>query len=477
MSPDLETKAKRSPPSLVSSLVRAAALWAVPGLILVTLALGLVSRNSSYQSFDEPLEAAVLGLIASVETGNDGVLRLSRELPDPRYQRALSGRYWMIGTTREVVDEDRYLLIPQLSSRSLYGASFDISDADFQILSEQGQDPIKFTTAGPDIDANENLRVVARQVVLPNMTTPVVVLAAADRAPVIRSIRNFILTAVTLLLLLTLGLIFAVYAQVRLGLRPLFDLGSRIADVREGRALSVEGDYPPEISPLATELNSLISHNKTIVERAQTHVGNLAHALKTPIAVLRNEAASTETTPSSIVTRQTDTMAAQVDHHLRRARAAARGQAIGVRAEMDPVIDGLVRTLPRIYRDKDLRIERTGDTDLIFRGHPRDLEDMIGNLMDNAAKWTASRIDVSIRKIEDGMCTVTIADDGPGLTAEEIETALKRGARLDEATPGSGLGLSIVKDLADAYNGALTFSRSQVGGLHAELRLPIAVDV
>ena len=464
--------AKRSPPSLVSSLVRAAALWAVPGLIVVTFALGLVSRNSSYRSFDEPLESAVLGLIASVASDDAGALRLSRELPEPRYQRALSGRYWVIGT----VEADKEIT-PVLSSRSLYGASLPVTTATIAALEKQGQDPVRFTTMGPDIDAGEMLRVVARQVVLPNMTSPVVVLAAADRAPVMRSIQNFIMTAAGLLLVLILGMIFAVYAQVRLGLRPLFDLGRRIADVREGRAVSVEGDYPLEISPLATELNSLISHNKSIVDRAQTHVGNLAHALKTPIAVLRNEAEAAEMTPSKIVAKQTDMMASQVDHHLRRARAAARGQAIGVRADMDPVIDGLIRTLPRIYRDKDMTIDKVGDAGLIFRGHPRDLEDMIGNLMDNAAKWTRSRIDVVVQKVEEGVCIVRISDDGPGLTAEEIEEALKRGARLDEATPGSGLGLSIVKDLADAYNGSLIFSRSDMGGLQAELRLPIAVDI
>ncbi len=461
---------RRSPPSLVFSLIRAALLWAVPGLILVTIALGLVSRNSSYRGFDEPLEASVLGLIASVEARPDGTLSLSRELPEPRYQRALSGRYWLIGR----VEGDNEIA-PIISSRSLYGASLEVSQDILTELSTQGQEPVRFTTAGPDIDADEMLRVVARQVILPEMTSPVIVLSARDVAPIVRDIRNFILTAIALLSTLTLGLILAVYAQVRLGLRPLFDLGRRIADVREGRAVSVEGDYPSEISPLATELNSLISHNKKIVDRAQTHVGNLAHALKTPIAVLRNEAEAASTTSSAIVSKQTDTMAAQVDHHLRRARAAARGQAIGVRADIDPILDGLVRTLPRIYRDKDLTIDRTGETGLIFRGHPRDLEDMIGNLMDNAAKWTGSRIDVDVLTLEDGICTVIIADDGPGLTADEIETALKRGARLDEATPGSGLGLSIVKDLADAYKGSLSFSRSDSGGLKAVLRLPIAV--
>jgi len=259
---------RRTPPSLVSSLIRAALLWAVPGLILVTIALGLISRNSSYRGFEEPLEATVLGLIASAEADEDGTLRLSRELPEPRYQRALSGRYWLIGTVEESGE-----IAPLLSSRSLYGASITVKEDKVSELAEQGQDPIRFMAAGPDIDANETLRVVARQVEFSNMSSPVVVLSAADRAPVVRSIRNFILTAIALLSGLTLGLIFAVYAQVRLGLRPLFALVNRIADVREGRAASVEGDYPLEISPLAKELNSLISHNKTIVDRAQTHVG------------------------------------------------------------------------------------------------------------------------------------------------------------------------------------------------------------
>lgn len=461
----------RQPPSLVSSLVRAAALWAVPGLIITALALTWLSRNSIYRVFDEPLESAVIGLIASVEVAEDGTLRLSRELPDPRYQRALSGRYWMIGEY-----EPGRGIVSRLSSRSLYGAPLPVSESIRSRLDLQLQEPVRFVTSGPDTEAGEALRVVARQVVLPDMTTPMIVLAAADRAPVIQDIRNFTLTAITLILILTLGLIFAVYAQVRLGLRPLFDLGERIADVREGRAAEVEGAYPPEIAPLAGELNSLILHNKEIVDRAQTHVGNLAHALKTPLAVLRNEAAGGSKTDSQVVSRQTETMAKQVDHHLRRARAAARGQAIGLRAEMDPIIDGLVRTLPRIYRDKDIEIARSGETDLLFRGDPRDFEEMVGNLMDNAAKWTKGVVTLNVSSGEDGFCQIVVCDNGPGLTPEEYVTALKRGARLDEATPGSGLGLSIVDDLAQAYNGALILDRADIGGLKAILHLPIARD-
>ena len=344
-------------------------------------------------------------------------------------------------------------------------------------MSDQSQDPTRFITDGPDIDANETLRVIARQVLFTGQEDPVIVLAAADRAPVGRSVRNFTIATVLLLAILTLGLILAVYTQVRLGLRPLFNLVNRIADVREGRAVEVEGVYPTEIAPLAGELNSLISHNKSVVERAQTHVGNLAHAIKTPLAVLRNEAGMDDITDSSVVARQTELMTQQVDHHLRRARAAARGQAIGVRTEMDPVIDGLVRTLPRIYREKDLQISRTGETGLIFRGAHRDLEDMIGNLMDNAAKWTHDKIMVSIDLTEDGFCLVSVEDNGPGLTPEEYKTAILRGARLDEATPGSGLGLSIVDDLAQAYKGSFSFDKSRWGGLKAILNLPIAKEI
>jgi signal transduction histidine kinase len=460
-----------APRSLVSSLVRGAALWAIPALVLAALALTWVSRSSTYRGFDEPLEAAVTGLIASVEVREDGTLRLSRELPDPRYQRALSGRYWVMGILGEGGE-----ILPALSSRSLYGARFYVNDNAEAALAAVTAEPVRFITAGPDVEADETLRVVARQVAFEGVTDPIIVAAAADRQPVIESIRTLVLTMLSLMLLVTIGLVFAVYTQVRLGLRPLFDLRNRIADVREGRAAQVDGSYPPEIAPLAGELNSLIAHNKNIVERAQTHVGNLAHALKTPIAVLRNEAAAGKTTNSDVVSRQTESMSAQVDHHLRRARAAARGQAIGVRADVDPVVDGLVRTLPRIYRERDLIITKSGETGLRFRGHPRDLEDMVGNLMDNAAKWTRGKVEVDIRRSAPSQFTISVRDSGPGLEPEQYDEALKRGARLDEATPGTGLGLSIVSDLAEAYNGSLELGRAKIGGLEAVLRLPAAPD-
>ncbi|MEL6687134.1 MAG: sensor histidine kinase [Pseudomonadota bacterium] len=460
--------AQKPNPSLVSRLVRAALFWTVPALIITLLLLTWFYRNTVYSSFDDPLESAVTALIASVEVFEADRLTLMSQPIDPRYQQALSGRYWLIGN---VMPDGQIETI--ISSRSLYEQALRIDPADRARLRDASGEPVRFSTMGPN--PGEILRVVGREVSLPGVSNPIIAMAAADRRPATRSIQTFVAAALFLMGLLIAGLVAAIFAQVRLGLRPLFALAERVADVREGRSTSVEGQYPAEISGLADELNSLIVHNRNVVERAQTHVGNLAHALKTPIAVLRNEAGLDSSVSTDIVQRQTDAMSAQVDHHLRRARAAARGQVIGLSCDVDEVLSALARTLPKIHRDKTLVIDVDGESGLRFRGGKRDLEDMIGNLMDNAAKWTTSAIEVS-RTAQDAQFSLVIEDDGPGIPDSEIETALKRGARLDEATPGSGLGLAIVNDLAEAYSGTLSLKRSSLGGLRAELTLPRALQ-
>jgi len=440
-------------------------------MLLIALVLIWFYRNTAYRLFDEPLSSAVTALIASAEIdrseNNDPVLTLSREPIDPRYQRALSGQYWMVGT----VGDDGQLM-PIVTSRSLSDESLSLAPEDIINLRENQGEEIRSYLQGPD--QNEELRLVARQVVLPEMDHAVIILAAADRRPATRAVRNFALTASGLLILLSIGLITAILTQVRSGLRPLFQLADRVTDVREGVADHVDGDYPRELQPLATELNSLISHNRDVVERAQTHVGNLAHALKTPLAVLQNEADASSSKLAGIIRRQTETMKNQVDHHLRRARAAARGQSIGVSTEIGPVFDALIRTLERIYANKDIAMSSDIDDTLVFRGEKRDLEEMVGNLLDNAYKWTGTRISVSAATNpgDESEFNVVVSDNGPGMADDEYALALKRGARLDEATPGTGFGLAIVDDLARAYNGSLTLGRSKEGGLRAMLTLP-----
>ena len=452
--------------SLVLRLVRGAIIWALPLLLVTALTLTWLYRNTTYRSFDDPLVSAVTALIATADV-QDNALTLTREPLDPRYQRALSGRYWLVGFL-----QDDGVIEPISGSRSLLEATLVLPPQAVKDLQTQQGEEVRARTNGPD--TNETLRLVARQVVLPNMNTPVVVIAAADSRAASRSILTFALTAIGLMLLISLGLVTAVVTQVRSGLKPLFDLRDRVADVREGRAGQVDGVYPTEIQPLATELNSLITHNKDVVERARTHVGNLAHALKTPLAVLQNEAQSSKTTPSEIISRQTETMKQQVDHHLRRARAAARGQAIGVSTDVTDTLGGLARTLSRIYGHKNIDFDIDLMEGLSFRGEKRDLEEMAGNLMDNGCKWTKASLEVRsfVSPEDETSFVVVVADAGPGMAADQYVEALKRGARLDEATPGSGFGLAIVDDLAKAYKGSVALGKSDMGGLKVTLTLP-----
>ena len=452
--------------SLVLRLVRGATMWALPLLLLTAITLRWLYRNTTYRSIDDPLVSAVTALIATADV-KDNELTLTREPLDPRYQRALSGRYWLVGFL-----QDDGVVEPISASRSLLEATLVLPSGAVKDLQAQQGEEVRARIDGPD--TNETLRLVARQVVLPNMNTPVVVMAAADSRAASRSILSFALTAIGLMLLISIGLVTAVVTQVRTGLKPLFDLRDRVADVREGRAGQVDGVYPSEIQPLATELNSLITHNKDVVERARTHVGNLAHALKTPLAVLQNEAESSKKTSSEIVSRQTDVMKKQVDHHLRRARAAARGQAIGVSTDVTDTLGGLARTLARIYGQKNIDFDIDLMEGLVFIGAKRDLEEMAGNLMDNGCKWTKTSLEVRtfVNPEDETSFMVVVSDDGPGMAEDQYSEALKRGARLDEATPGSGFGLAIVDDLAKAYKGSVALGKSDMGGLKVTLILP-----
>jgi signal transduction histidine kinase len=225
---------------------------------------------------------------------------------------------------------------------------------------------------------------------------------------------------------------------------------------------------------LADELNALLAHDAAVVERARTHVGNLAHALKTPLAVLSNEAATAEGPLAQQVARQTGMMRRQVDHYLARARAAATGGLLGARTPVAPVLEDLKRTLERIHLDRRIAIELACDPAAAFRGEREDLEEMLGNLMDNGCKWARSTVAVKAAP-QGGRLAIEVEDDGLGLTAEEREQAFERGRRLDEDVPGSGLGLSIVRDIAELYGGSVALGEAARGGLKVTLDLPASV--
>uniref|UniRef100_UPI0025E033DF sensor histidine kinase n=1 Tax=uncultured Brevundimonas sp. TaxID=213418 RepID=UPI0025E033DF len=277
------------------------------------------------------------------------------------------------------------------------------------------------------------------------------------------------------LLVLGFGLVTAVFIQVQVGLRPLYELRNEIAAVRKGKAARVERAYPIEIQPLAEQVNRLLDHNQEVVDRQRTHVGNLAHALKTPLSVMLAEAGTQDGALPEIVRRQTAVMQGQVDHHLRRARAAARAaHGLGESTPVGEVVDELAVMLERVFASKNVEIDWRAPDDLAFLGERQDLQEILGNLIENAAKWSRRRVRVSAGPNGLGQMIAVIEDDGPGLPADRRDEVMKRDARLDEDAPGSGLGLSIVDDLTRAYGGRLTLADSDLGGLKAVLELPAA---
>lgn len=454
--------------SLSGRLVRTALLWLLPVLLVTAAALTLFYRASTYKIFDDPLDSAMQALIAATEVSEGGEIALTAEPTDARYQLALSGRYWLIGSL-----QGSGAIETLIGSPSLYGATLAISSGNAERLKAQQGEILRIGSIGPD---RETLRAAVQLVRFDRMDEPLVIVAAADKRAADRAVRQFAVLALSVLALLAAGLVAAIAMQVRSGLQPLFRLRSQVAAVRAGRTDAVAGEFPSEIQPLADELNTLFAHNRRVVETARSHVANLAHALKTPIAVLSNETAGKTGELAVLAARQTDIMSQQVDHHLRRARAAARGMAIGARTNVDDVVEMMVRTMPRIHRGKDLDIVLERSEGLVFRGEKRDLEEMIGNLIDNACKWCAGEVAITVRRFGLHKMQIHIDDDGPGLPPEKYDDVLKRGLRLDETTPGSGFGLAIVNDLAQAYRGSLILNKSPKGGLRTTLDLPLIDD-
>ena len=265
--------------------------------------------------------------------------------------------------------------------------------------------------------------------------------------------------------------------QVKKGLSALDDVRAQLAAVREGREHQIAGRHPAEVEPLVADLNALLEHRDHAVRRAVAKAGDLAHGLKTPLAVLAQEAARASAAGhrelAESIEQQVDRMRRQVDYHLAQTRAAASGATPGARCAVADSAESLARTLHRLHADRGVAIEVSVDSGHVFRGQREDLDEMLGNLLDNACKWARSRVTIASAACDNSV-VVTVDDDGPGLEASMREAVLHRGVRADEAAPGSGLGLAIVRDLAELYGGSIALDCSGAGGLRARLRLPIA---
>jgi signal transduction histidine kinase len=436
-------------------------------LLVVPAAAILLSslyRQAVERNFDARLNVYLTSLVASsTEDVTTGTPKEPAGLNEPAFRIPFSGWYWQIK--------------PLTAGRPLF-ISDSLLDQQLTLPSQIGVEPDETRTRrayapGPE---HQRLRIVEREIRPggPN-STPYSYAIAGDGSEIDTDLAWFTTMLIAALGLLSLGLVLATLFQVRFGLAPLRAIRHDLAAIRSGQAESLEGEIPDEIRPLQQELNALIQSNREIVERARTHVGNLAHALKTPLSVISNEARHQEGPLAAKVIEQAEIMRTQITHHLDRARVAARSSVIGDATEVEAVLSALKRTLDRIYGERGLDLEVTSAPGLKFQGEKQDLEEMVGNLLDNACKWASWKVKASAEKgRRSGTFTVTVDDDGPGLSEEDRARAMKRGQRLDESKPGSGFGLSIVADLAHLYKGKFELEPSPEGGLRARLELPAA---
>jgi signal transduction histidine kinase len=450
--------------SLAGRLIAAAAVWILLGLLVGGYVLSSVFRASVEGDFDARLRSDLDEMIAAAEPDAQGAVSLQNRFADPRFDRVYSGWYWQITPESPKGPDLGHTQI----SRSLFDAPIRIPDT------EKSHNVAWGHVEGPD---SQRLRYVIQRIEFPpteqkNAPSAYYLLVAADVTEVENEIAKFNGTLIWSFAILGLGLIFALFIQVRIGLQPLDRVSAALARIRDGRARRLVGQFPAEIQPLASELNSLIDHSAEVVGRARTHVSNLAHFLKTPLSVLTSEAHEHPGPLANSVLRQVGTMRRQVDHYLARARAAGALNVLGSRTNVKPVIEDLSRVLSRIHAVRGLAIDVECPTDLAFRGERQDLEEMAGNLIDNACKWAHARVTVSARANGSAQFELRVGDDGEGLDADERARVGARGERLDESVPGSGLGLAIVRDIAGLYGGSLTLDESPLGGLEARLALP-----
>jgi signal transduction histidine kinase len=451
--------------SLALRLFLWATVWTVVILVATGIVLSSLYRGAVERAFDSRLSVYLRTLISDVASPDNPNDPFPQSLSEPLFELPLSGWYWQVTRIDGAKHDVR-------ASRSLWDGGLPklpVLDAAAALGIRSGY------VTGPE---DQKLRLVERNIDL-GEEGRFLVAVAGDAAEIEEDVRDFDRALAMTFTALALVLLFITAFQVRFGLAPLKRISQSLAAIRAGTAEKLEGRFPVEIAPLARETNALLEANREIVERARTHVGNLAHALKTPLSVMVNEASARGDDPlAQKIREQVEIMRDQVARHLERARMAARVTVVGTITEVLPVLQAIVRTMEKAHPEKAVAFKMDAPADARFRGEQQDLEEMVGNLVDNACKWAQSRvaIEVTLERIgpDRRVIRILVDDDGRGLTPAEREQVARRGRRLDETKPGSGLGLSIVVELAGLYGGGLTLGAAPLGGLRAELVLPAA---
>ena len=439
-------------PSLRARLLLAALAWIVAALAAAAFVLAALFREHVELELGERMRSHLDQLIAALRRNPDGTLGLARELTEPAFRQPFGGAYWIVQRGDATL----------MRSRSLWDHALALPAPD------DASDIERVEADGP---RGQPLVLWTRRVQLPGDGEPLRVAVGADVTRLEEMTRSFDRTLGASLAVVALALAAAAALQVRLGLAPLDRLREALLALRAGRASRVEGRFPSEVQPLVDDLHALLAQNAAIVERARTEAGNLAHALKTPLAVITNAAERLPGPDGELIRSQADRMARQLELQLVRARAAATSQQRGPGSPVRPALDDLQRAIAHLYGERHLEFDVREEGAPVFVGEPHDLHEMLGNLLDNAAKWARRKVKVTL-SAPHRQVVCEVEDDGPGIAPARRAEVLQRGRRLDETRPGSGFGLTIVDDLARLYGGRLTLGESHLGGLLARLELP-----
>ena len=447
------TPAKRRSGSLTRRMIVIAGVWIGLLLGLGAFTLDRVLVSAITDNFDAQLDYVLTSMVASSEIDPDGQVMFNRPPADQRFLEPYSGLYWQVtGHGFE-----------PFTSRSLWDRRLAVGpphrDTDVHYYDSE-----EFPT--------ETLRVAERDIRLPGSPVRWRFQLAQSRDILNEQISVLRKTMVRSFVILGLGLIILAALQAIYGLWPLRRVRRALAAIRTGEKSRIEERLPREIEPLTQELNDLLEHNEVQAEEARRHAGNLAHALKTPLTVVTNAATAKSPDLAETVVREATVMRRQVDHHLARARAIGRRSSAQARAEVWPSLESVERAVSRLY--ENVTIDVAGDKDASVRVERQDLDEMLGNLIENAAKYGGGRVFVTVKTTSECV-EIEVEDDGTGIPEAERISIFDRGARLDTDKPGTGLGLAIVRDVAIIYGGSIRLEESEdLGGLLARLRLPLA---
>ncbi len=439
--------------SLKSRLLLAAAFWLSSMILAAGIGIPKLVNDYLVKDVKEQLALSMDEITANLETNEQGKLVLFSRLSDPRFNQPYSGLYWTASTKKD-----------ELRSRSLWDKKLNFKDNTLDITP---------TVKGAK---DEKLIYIQKQIYLPEIKTPITITIGVDEDPLEKTLHQLTGQVWIILGLLFSGVLFLIGIQVSWSLRPLAKMQSELIKLRKGEQQNLSQHYPQEIAPLVSDLNALLFHYQELLDRARNHAGNLSHSLKTPLSVLKNELEHLSEEDKKRLSLPINKLQEHIDYHLGRARMAGSMNILSVSTSPSDRVDAISMAFDKVYAAREIMLINELNSDDNIAVEATDLDEMLGNLLENGYKWASSMIRVHSKYAADNLIEITIEDDGNGIPEDKLEHVIRRGVRLDESTPGTGLGLNIVDEMAHSYRGSLLLGRSKMGGLKATLTFPLVAN-